>query len=71
MRNIAERDYTRRPDHFGAYRREAERMQQPATPEPPVPSDAQDTMILLPLLLLLMREQADRWLLLALVYILM
>ncbi len=66
----------RRDLHFSdLYRDESVRMRRPA-PEPVLPSGPaqppmRDAAVILPLLLLLMTEGADRYLLLALLYILM
>lgn len=74
MRNIDDRDYTRRPGFLHIYTQEAERMYAPPPPRTPpnakrAPDDTQDMAALLPILMLLMREGADKWLLLALLYI--
>ena len=70
MPRMPERDYSRRPGFMRAYEAEAAKMTAP--PEPPQPvRPARDEAVLLPLLLLLMTEGADKWLLLALVYILL
>ncbi len=65
----------RDPQFAQAYRDESVRMHfapqpQPETPPEPQPP-ARDAAVILPLLLLLMTEGADRYLLLALLYILM
>ena len=75
MPRMPEREYSRRPGFMHTYAQEAARMTSPlpVPPVPPVPPapPARDEAVLLPLLLLLMTEGADKWLLLALVYILM
>lgn len=66
--------------HMEPYRGESRRMREEPPPSaPPVqsaprlsePATNQDAAVILPLLLLLFREGADRYLLLALLYILM
>ena len=67
-----DRDYCRRPGFLQTYASEAVRMTAPPPPPKPAPPPGmRDEAVLLPILLLLMTEGADRWLLLALVYILM
>ena len=67
----------RDPRFSQAYRAESVRMhtlpppQEKPHPEPPQPPQTRDAAVILPLLLLLMTEGADRYLLLALLYILM
>ncbi len=66
----------RRDPHFAdVYRAESVRMRRPPEPEPrpePKPQPPmRDASVILPLLLLLMTEGADRYLLLSLLYILM
>lgn len=63
----------RDPRFSELYRAESVRMCRPPQPEPaePQPPPARDAAVILPLLLLLMTEGADRYLLLALLYILM
>ena len=70
---IPDEAYSRRPGFMRAYAAEAARMTAPPAekqPERQTPA-ARDETVLLPILLLLMTEGADKWLLLALLYILM
>ena len=69
MPKSPDREYRRRPGFMELYTAEAERMRAPAPPKPPQPP-ARDEAVLLPILLLLMTEGADKWLLLAILYIL-
>ena len=72
MPKTPDRDYCRRPGFMHAYEAEAARMTSPPPPKtPPAPPAVRDEAVLLPILLLLMTEGADKWLLLALAYILM
>ena len=69
MNTFSDRDYRRSPGFLHAFREETQRM---TAEPPPAPAPAvRDEAALLPLLLLLMLEGADKWLLLAFVYILM
>ncbi len=64
----------RDPRFAELYRSECVRMRRPLPPPVPQPEpqpSARDAAVILPLLLLLMTEGADRYLLLALLYILM
>lgn len=73
MNRQTDRPPQRDPWFSQTYRAESERMCRPAqTEECSVPqAPARDAAVILPLLLLLMAEGADRYLLLALLYILM
>lgn len=65
-------EYTRAADFMEHYRQEAQRMKQPPQPLPkPAPPPGNDAAVILPILLLLMTEGADKFLLFALLYILM
>ena len=68
MPKSPDREYHRRPGFMQSFAAEAERMHAPAPP--PSPPAARDEAVLLPILLLLMSEGADKWLLLAILYIL-
>lgn len=69
MNPFFDSDYSRSPGFLQPYREETQRMRPDAPPPPP--PEAHDAATLLPILLLLLTEGADRWLLLALVYILL
>ena len=57
---------------MGQFRQEAERMKRPPQRKPPpTPAPTGDAAVILPILLLLMTEGADKFLLFALLYILM
>lgn len=65
-------EYTRAADFMEHYRKEAQRMKQPPqTKAKPSPVPSNDAAVILPILLLLMTEGADKFLLFALLYILM
>ena len=64
--------YSRAADFMGQYRQEAERMKRPPQKKtPPSPAPNGDAAVILPILLLLMTEGADKFLLFALLYILL
>ena len=63
------REYGRTSDFMEHYRRESERMYR--KPSSQNPASGNDAAVILPIMLLLMQEGADRYLLLALLYILM
>lgn len=64
--------YSRAADFMGQFRQEAERMKHPPQRKiTPMPAPTGDAAVILPILLLLMTEGADKFLLFALLYILM
>lgn len=72
MNRQTDRSPRRDPRFSETYRAECARMRlPPQTEKRPEPQPARDAAVILPLLLLLMTEGADRYLLLALLYILM